>query len=505
MKSDADNSAECLLHTHLDGGGALLWGSFAGVRPARPPGPTTETLPGLLLALCSTVQRLVHLKPTTFVSLHRQDKVLWRSTTTTYTSSVKRLYLSALVEVVPLQVAVLAGVASVSEPVDDVRPRQAALVSHLVVFLGRRPLRADEGLLQDVKLLWCLLHRLPANGWSVLPLLSRGRRHRPWFHLLAISLDFLVLWRHFPPLSEPGIHLPSRQLRLCTQPAQLLVRRRVWLLEAGLEDEQLLRSLFLELLWREVGKGVAEFHPPVAGGPWRARGVGRSWGGVACIITGVDDDGGRGNFAVVAVIKAPAAAAVPSSASSGRCGSAGRGFAQQDAMVILWVPLVVARVAEPLLYCSLGEFGDLHESWYLCLCGELSPAVARLQLRQLLLRLLRFGSRRVQTERRAGRHLSLWFWRRRLGGFGLVSRDACDRQGDGRGDRHGAAVTGHLSEDESRLADDLARLEYGLQAVGGSGDVGRDDGDGLRDGLHRAIKLLPPRLLHLRRRGTVDC
>ncbi len=414
------------------------------------------------------------------------------------------LHLSALVEVVPLQVAVLAGVACVSEPVDDVRPRQTALFRHLVVLLGRRPLCADEGLLEDVELLRRLLHRLPANGWSGLPLLSRGRRYSSWFHLLAVPLSVIVLWLprwgHFPPLSEPSVHLASRQLRLRTQPAQLLVRGRVWFLEAGLQDEQLLWSLFLELLWREVGEGVAEFDPRVTAGTWWTRGVGRSRGAIAGVVTGVDDDGG-GVVAVVAVVKA--AAVVPSSsASSWRCRSAGRGVAQQDSVVILRVPLVVARIAEPLLYCSFGEFGDLHESWYLRLCGELPPAVARLQLRQLLLGLLWFGCRCIQTERWAGWHLSLWFRRRRFGGFGLVAGDTCDRQGDGRGDRHGAAVTGHLSEDEARLADDLAGLEDGLQAVSGCSDVGGDDGNSLRDGLHRAIKLLPPRLLHLQRDGT---
>ena len=49
------------VQTDLDGGGALLWGALAGVRPPCPPGPTSETLPGLLLGLGLTVQRLVHL------------------------------------------------------------------------------------------------------------------------------------------------------------------------------------------------------------------------------------------------------------------------------------------------------------------------------------------------------------------------------------------------------------------------------------------------------------
>lgn len=56
----------------------------------------------------------------------------------------------------------------------------------------------------------------------------------------------------------------------------------------------------------------------------------------------------------------------------------------------------------------------------------------------------------------------------------------------------------YLCEHQARLAHYLTGLQDGLEAVGrGRQLVCWYDGDGLGHGVHRAVKLLPPGLLHL--------
>lgn len=58
----------------------------------------------------------------------------------------------------------------------------------------------------------------------------------------------------------------------------------------------------------------------------------------------------------------------------------------------------------------------------------------------------------------------------------------------------------YLCENQTRLTHDLAGLKNGLEPIGrGRELMRRYDSDGLRHGVHRAVKLLPPGLLHLLR------
>lgn len=56
----------------------------------------------------------------------------------------------------------------------------------------------------------------------------------------------------------------------------------------------------------------------------------------------------------------------------------------------------------------------------------------------------------------------------------------------------------YLCEHQPRLTHYLAGLKDGLEPVGRGRELMRGyDGDGLRHGVHRAVELLPPGLLHL--------
>lgn len=182
--------------------------------------------------------------------------------------------------------------------------------------------------------------------------------------------------RHFPPLGEPGVDLPPRQLGLRPQAVQVFVRRGAGLLEAFLQHHQLLRGLFFKLLQSEIWEGIPGFHPRLPllhGGSSR-----RKWGRGG-LVARVNNDG----VARVAVEDAAPPAAP---------------LVETDDVAVLGVALIVSGVAEPLLDLPFGQVGELHQPGDFRVGYEMVFQVAGFQLRQLLFGLFRPQAERIGAE-----------------------------------------------------------------------------------------------------------